>query len=82
VAGSVVVENKVGAGGNIGADFVVRSPANGLTILLGAVSTVTNPPLYKTAPYVPRVLVPVGVGVNSQLVTIARNDLPAKDIPA
>ena len=76
----VVVENKVGAGGNIGADFVARAPANGLTILLGAVSTVTNPPLYKIAPYVPAMLVPIGVGVNSQLVTIARNDLAAKDI--
>ncbi len=76
----VVVENKVGAGGNIGADFVARSPANGLTILMGAVSTVTNPSLYKTAPYIPRVLVPIGVGVDSHLVTIARNDLPARDI--
>lgn len=77
----VLVENRVGAGGNIGADFVAKAPANGQTILLGAVSTVTNPPLYKTQPYIPRVLLPLGVGVNSQLVTIARNDLPVKDMP-
>ena len=76
----VVVENRVGAGGNIAADYVARAPANGQTILIGAVSTVTNPPLYKTPPYIPRVLLPVGVGVNSQLVTVARNDLPAKDM--
>lgn len=77
---SVVVENKAGAAGNIGADFVSRAPANGLTMLLGAVTTVTNPPLYKMQPYIPRVLVPVGVGVNTQLVTVARNDLPAQDV--
>lgn len=78
---SVVVENRVGAGGNIGADFVARAPANGYTLLVGAVSTVTNPPLYKIPTYVPRVLTPVGIGVSSPLVTIARNDLPAKDMP-
>ena len=79
---SVVVDNKVGAGGNVGADFVARSAANGYTIMVGAVSTVTNPPLYKVPTYVPRVLVPLGVGVSSPLVTVARNDLPAKDIPS
>lgn len=78
----VVVENRVGAGGNIAADSVARAPADGHTILLGAVSMVTNPPLYKTASYIPRVLTPVGVGVNSQLVTITRPDLPAKDVAA
>ena len=49
---SVVVENKPGAGGNIGADFVAKSPADGYTILLGALSThAVNPSLYKTMPY-------------------------------
>ena len=49
---SVVVENKPGAGGNIGADMVAKSPADGYTILLGALSThAVNPSLYKTMPY-------------------------------
>ncbi|MEO8507092.1 MAG: tripartite tricarboxylate transporter substrate-binding protein, partial [Betaproteobacteria bacterium] len=49
---TVVVENKPGAGGNIGADFVAKSPADGYTILLGALSThAVNPSLYKTMPY-------------------------------
>lgn len=78
----VVVENRVGAAGNIGADFVARSQANGYTLLMGAVSTVTNPPLYKLPPYIPRLLVPIGVGVASPLVTVARVDLPVTDIPA
>jgi tripartite-type tricarboxylate transporter receptor subunit TctC len=49
---SVVVENKPGAGGNIGADLVAKSPADGYTILLGALSThAVNPSLYATMPY-------------------------------
>ncbi|MFO1412985.1 MAG: tripartite tricarboxylate transporter substrate binding protein [Burkholderiales bacterium] len=48
----VVVENKPGAGGNIGADFVAKSPPDGYTILMGALSThAVNPSLYKTMPY-------------------------------
>lgn len=49
---SVVVENKPGAGGNIGADFVAKAPPDGYTILMGALSThAVNPSLYKTMPY-------------------------------
>ena len=48
----VVVENKPGAGGNIGADLVAKSPADGYTILLGALSThAVNPSLYAKMPY-------------------------------
>lgn len=78
----VLVENRAGAAGNLGADHVARAPATGHTIMLGAVSMVTNPPLYRLAPYVPRVLIPIGVGVTAPLVTVARSDLPVKDIPA
>jgi tripartite-type tricarboxylate transporter receptor subunit TctC len=49
---AVVVENKPGAGGNIGADFVAKSPPDGYTILLGALSThAVNPNLYTKMPY-------------------------------
>src|SRR5262249_5751187 len=49
---TVVVENKPGAGGNIGADFVAKSAPDGYTILLGALSThAVNPSLYKSMPY-------------------------------
>ncbi len=48
----VVVENKPGAGGNIGADLVAKSAPDGYTILLGALSThAVNPNLYSKMPY-------------------------------
>jgi tripartite-type tricarboxylate transporter receptor subunit TctC len=49
---SVVVDNRPGAGGNIGADLVAKSPADGYTILMGALSThAVNPSLYAKMPY-------------------------------
>jgi tripartite-type tricarboxylate transporter receptor subunit TctC len=47
-----VVDNKSGAGGNVGAEIVAKSPADGYTLLLGTVGTaVTNQFLYKNMPY-------------------------------
>lgn len=48
----VVVENKPGAGGNIGADLVAKSAPDGYTIVMGAVAThAINPYLYARMPY-------------------------------
>ena len=48
----VIVENKAGAGGNIGADFVAKAPADGYTLVIGAVAThAINPYLYSRLPY-------------------------------
>ena len=50
----VVVENRPGAGGGIGAEFVARAPADGYTLLMGAVSThAINVSLYRKLPYDP-----------------------------
>jgi tripartite-type tricarboxylate transporter receptor subunit TctC len=49
---AIVVENKSGAGGNIGADFVAKAPADGYTIVMGTVGThAINPGLYRRMPY-------------------------------
>jgi tripartite-type tricarboxylate transporter receptor subunit TctC len=50
----VVVDNRAGAGGNIGADLVAKSTADGYTLLMGAVAThAINPTLYAKVPYDP-----------------------------
>lgn len=52
MGGTFVVDNKTGAGGNVGAELVAKSPPDGMTLLLGTVGTaVTNQYLYKTMPY-------------------------------
>jgi tripartite-type tricarboxylate transporter receptor subunit TctC len=49
---TIVVENKSGAGGNIGADLVAKAPADGYTIVMGTVGThAINPGLYRRMPY-------------------------------
>jgi tripartite-type tricarboxylate transporter receptor subunit TctC len=52
--GVVVVENKPGAGGNLGADLAAKAAPDGNTIVMGAVAThAINPWLYKKIPYDP-----------------------------
>ena len=77
-----VVENKVGAGGNIGADLVAKAPPDGYTLLMATVSThAINPGLYKNMPYDPvRDFVPIGqVGVTPTLLGV-HPSIPATDV--
>jgi tripartite-type tricarboxylate transporter receptor subunit TctC len=58
---AVVVENRAGAGGNIGADAVAKSPADGYTLLMSSGGTVSiNPHIYAKMPFDPtKDIVPV-----------------------
>jgi tripartite-type tricarboxylate transporter receptor subunit TctC len=52
---SVVVENRAGASGNIASELVVRSPADGYTLLLGTIGPLAiNPTLYDSLPFNPQ----------------------------
>ena len=52
--GTVIVENRAGAGGNIGVDYVAKQPADGYTLVIGAVAThAINPWLFSKLPYDP-----------------------------
>jgi tripartite-type tricarboxylate transporter receptor subunit TctC len=64
----VVTENKAGAGGNIGADLVAKSPADGYTVLFGIDTAFTvNPFIYKGMPFKPADFKPIMVMVSSGL---------------
>ena len=74
----VMVVNKPGAAGAIGAQFVVNSPADGHTVLMGGAPLVVARALYKD----PAVdfrdsLAPIGKAVNLNMVLVARNAFPA-----
>jgi tripartite-type tricarboxylate transporter receptor subunit TctC len=77
-----VVEDKTGAGGNIGADIVAKSAPDGYTLLMATVSThAINPALYKHIPYEPlRDFAPVGrVGVTPTMLAV-HPSIPATDV--
>ncbi|MGE5640571.1 MAG: Bug family tripartite tricarboxylate transporter substrate binding protein [Clostridia bacterium] len=77
-----VVENKAGAGGNIGAEVVARAPADGYTLLMATVSThAINPGLYRNMPYDPlRDFAPVAqVGVTPCVLAVNQS-LPVRDV--
>ncbi|MES2610450.1 MAG: tripartite tricarboxylate transporter substrate binding protein [Pseudomonadota bacterium] len=48
-----VIENKAGAGGNIGAEFVAKQPADGYTLMITSIGMATNKPLYGKLSYDP-----------------------------
>lgn len=76
----VVVENKGGAGGNLGAAQVAKAAPDGYTILMGTVAThALNPALYKKMPYDPVTsFAPVSLLVVVPNVLVVNPDFPAK----
>ena len=80
---NVIVENRAGANGIIGADYVARAKPDGLTLLVGGASVNTiNPGVYKNLPYDPeRDLLPVArIGV-LPFMLLVNTDLPARSVP-
>ena len=77
----VVVENKVGAGGNIGAEFVARADPDGTTFLVSPPGPIAiNHHLYKSLPFDPTKWVPVTVLATVPNVLDVSNKLPVKDL--
>jgi tripartite-type tricarboxylate transporter receptor subunit TctC len=79
---AVVVENRTGAGTLVGTEAVAKSPADGYTLLLGALSNIAlNPGLYPKLPYDPlKDFTPIGLAVTWSYTLVARKDLPYKDL--
>jgi tripartite-type tricarboxylate transporter receptor subunit TctC len=79
----IVVENKAGAGGNLGTGQLARAEPDGYTLGMGTVSThAINPTLYKNLPYDPdTAFAPVSLFVTLPNVLVVGNDLPARTVP-
>jgi len=78
----VIVENKTGGGGNIGADFVAKSPADGYTLIMGSIGThAVNPFLVKNMPYDPlKDFVPVVFVLDAEGLLAVNPSLPVKNV--
>jgi len=77
----VVVENRPGGGGALGADIVAKSPPDGYTLLTASLSYAVIPTSHKNLPYDPvRDLTPVAVLVNSFNILAIHPSLPAKSV--
>jgi len=76
----VIVENKGGAAGQIGADFVAKSKADGYTLLLGNIGTqAINPLLYPKLPYdADKAFAPVSLVAELPLAMMVHPSVPAK----
>jgi tripartite-type tricarboxylate transporter receptor subunit TctC len=79
----VIIENKPGAGGNIGADTVAKAEPDGHTLLMASPAEVSiNQFLYKSMSYDPeRDLVPVTKAASGPLVLVVHPSVPAKTLP-
>jgi tripartite-type tricarboxylate transporter receptor subunit TctC len=78
----VIVENKTGGGGNIGADFVAKSPPDGYTLIMGSIGThAVNPYLVKNMPYDPlKDFVPVVFVLDAEGLLAVNPNLPVKNV--
>jgi tripartite-type tricarboxylate transporter receptor subunit TctC len=78
---NILVDNRGGANGNIGAQLVVRSPADGYTLLYNTSSIVLSPALYKSVPYdVQKDLAPVALVAVVPLALVTHPSIPANTV--
>jgi tripartite-type tricarboxylate transporter receptor subunit TctC len=77
----IVVENKPGATGNVGADFVAKSPADGYTLLLADIGSLAiSPSVFTTLPFDPvKDFAPVIMVAYSPHLLVVHPSVPAND---
>jgi len=76
-----LVDNRAGAGGNIGAEMVAKSPSDGYTLLIGTTAHAINMSLFKNLSYdVQKDFAPVSLLTQGPLVLVAHPQFPANSI--
>ena len=77
----VVVDNKPGAGGNVGADIVAKAAPDGYTLLVGSTAMLVAPALYASVPFDPLAdFVPVTQINSAPLLLVVHPSLPVKSV--
>jgi len=76
----VIVDNKPGAGGNLGADYVLKQPADGYTLLLAAASYTVNPSVYKQPFDAIKDMTPVAQLARGPFIVAVNPSVPAKSV--
>jgi tripartite-type tricarboxylate transporter receptor subunit TctC len=81
VGQQIIVDNRTGAGGNIGSDTVAKAPPDGYTLLMASPANTINSSLYTNMPYDPlRDLIPIALIGSVPSVLVANPSLPVQDI--
>ena len=78
----VVIDNRPGAGGSIGADLAAKSPSDGYTLVIGHIGTLAvNPTLYPKLPYDPvKDFQPISMLAKVANILVVHPSLPAKSV--
>ncbi len=77
----VVIDNRAGAGGNIGADLVAKAPPEGYTLLFVFTGHVLNPTLYPKLPFdTVRDFAPVAMLATNESLLLVHPSVPAKSL--
>ncbi|WER49647.1 tripartite tricarboxylate transporter substrate binding protein [Cupriavidus sp. WKF15] len=79
---TIIIDNKPGAGGNLGVEAAAKASPDGYTLVFGQTSNLAiNPSLYKKLPYDPaKDLTPIGLIASAPLAIVANNSSPYKNL--
>lgn len=83
LGGSIIIDNRGGAGGTLGTGIAASAPADGYTLLFTSASYVVNPSLYKKLPFDPiKDFTPITIFASTPHILVVHPSLPVKSVKA